>query len=283
MSWWVVDELPKEIWSRLETEAGFGPWIPMHLTLTHRLMQAIQKYGIKTLVVNCSFPDLTNPVLGSVGLAPTCGIGNADLLLPGIRREVARRINIPVGAVLVYLVAHHSHCIQFMILKKPGTPYHLKIIAGDQDVTKRFDPDELILSGMRDWLPGRHFHPVVAASAAKNIRNLLLDTGELAYAPGPNGEIGGYPVRMWSKGVEVILPEGITMEEARKINADAQKRDGIERIEKDGTVVFTDEASSLMKELMGYECKTMKIEESDERAKELLSRYRELKKKHGLY
>jgi len=82
-SWWVVDELPKEIWSRLETEAGFGPWLPMHLTLTHRLMQAVQKCRIKTLVVNCSFPDLTNPILGSVGLAPPAGLEMQTSCCPG--------------------------------------------------------------------------------------------------------------------------------------------------------------------------------------------------------
>jgi len=120
-SWWVVDELPKEIWSRFETEQGLGHG--SYASDAHAQTDAGgPEMRIKTLVVNCSFPDLTNPILGSVGLAPTCGIGNADLLLPGIRREVARRINIPVGAVLAYLVAHHSHCIQFMILKKPERP-----------------------------------------------------------------------------------------------------------------------------------------------------------------
>jgi len=281
-SWWVVDELPKDIWAKMETEAGVGPWIPMHLTLTHKLMQTIKQYEIKALVVNASFPDLTNPVLGKVGLAPTCGIGNADLMLPGVRREVAKKLNVPACNIAMYLVAHHSHVMQFMILGKPGSPYFLKIMVGDKEVTNQFDADELILAGSKDWLPGRHFHPVVASSVAKNIWHLLFDTGELSFAPGPNGEVGGYPIRMSAKGVEIVLPEGITMEEARKINADAQKKDGVERIEADGTVVFTDAAYGLMKEIMGYDCKTLGLEESLERSKELLSRYEELKGKYGI-
>jgi len=281
-SWWVVDELPKDVWSKMETEAGLGPWEPMHLTLTYKLMQAIKKYKIKSLVVNTSFPDLTNPVLGKVGLAPTCGIGNADLMLPGVRREVAKRLNIPARNITMYLVAQHSHPMQFMILGKPGSPYYLKIMIGDKDVTGEFDLDELILAGMKDWLPGRDFHPVVAASVVKNIYHLLFDTGELSFAPGPNGEVGGYPIRMSAKGVEIVLPEGITMEEARKINNDAQKNDGVEEIEADGTIVFTDRAYSLMKEIMGYDCKALKLEDSEARSKELLSRYKELKKKYGV-
>lgn len=120
----------------------------------------------------------------------------------------------------------------------------------------------------------------MASSAVKNIYHLLFDTGELSFVPAPNGEIGGYPVRMSANGVKIVLPEGITMEEARRVNADAQKRDGVERIEADGTVVFTDAAYSVMKEIVGYDCKTLKLEETEERHKELISRFEELKKKH---
>jgi len=279
-SWWAMGEFSKDIWAKIESEAGFGPWVPLHLTLTQKLMHSIKEYEIETLVVNASFPDLTNPVLGKVGLAPTCGIGNADLMLPGVLRGVAERLNMKARNITMHLVAHHSHLMQFMILGRPGSPYYIKIMVGDKDVTKEFDTDELIIAGLKDWFSGRHFHPIVASSAVKNIWHLLFDTGELSFAPAPNGEIGGYPVRMSAKGVEIVLPEGITMEEARRINADAQKRDGVERIEADGTVVFTDAAYSVMKEIVGYDCKTLKLEETEERYKELLSRFEELKKKH---
>jgi len=87
---------------------------------------------------------------------------------------------------------------------------------------------------------------------------------------------------MSSRGVEIVLPQGISMEEARKINVDAQKKDGVEKIEADGTIVFTDEAYSLMKTVMGYDCKRLKIEECETRYKELLAKYAELKKKYGI-
>jgi hypothetical protein len=155
-------------------------------------------------------------------------------------------------------------------------------MVGDRDVTKQFDVDKLILAGFKDWLPGRHCHPLVASSVVKNIWHLLFDTGELSFAPGPNGEVGGYPIRMSAKGVEIVLPEGITLAEARKINADAQKKDGVERIREDGTIVFTDQAHQLMKKVMGYDCKTLKLDECVPRYKELLAKYAELKKKCGV-
>jgi hypothetical protein len=281
-SWWVVDELPKDIWVKLETEAGLGPWVPLHLTLTYELMRAVKQAESKALVVNCSFPDLTNPVLQKVGLAPTCGIGNADLLLPGIRKGVMDKLGVPARSITIYLVAHHSHDVQFDIQSKPGSPYYVKIMVGDKDVTKEFDVDALMVAHQKKQFPGRHGHPTVASSVVKNLWHLLFDTGELSFAPGPNGEIGGYPIRMYAKGVDIVLPEDLTMEEARKINADAQKKDGVERIETDGTIVFTDQAYGLMREIMGYDCKRLKIEETEERAKELLSRYREIRKKYGL-
>jgi hypothetical protein len=281
-SWWVVEELPKDLCTQLEAEAGLGPWIPMHLTLTFKLMQAIKKYEVGALVVNTSFPDVTNPALGKIGLMPTCGIGNADLMLPGVRRGVAEQLEIPPRNIALYLVAQHSHSMQFWIHGKPGSPYYLKIMVGDKDVTRQFDTDELIVAGMKEHLPGRHCHALVASSVVKNIYHLLFDTGELSFAPGPNGEVGGYPVRMSAQGVEIVLPEGISMAQARKINHDAQKNDGIERIEDDGTIVLTDKAYNLMKEIMGYDCRTLKVEESEARSKELFARYKELKKKCGI-
>ncbi len=282
-SWWVVGKLPKDLWAKMETEAGLGPWEPMHLTLTYNLMQAIKKYEVESYVVNCSFPDLTNPVLGKVGLAPTCGIGNGDNMVPAVKRGVAKKLNISPRSITVYLVAQHSHCMQFAILDKPGAPYYIKIMVGDKDVTNQFNVDELIVAGAKDRFSGRYGHPIVASSVAHNIWSLLFDSGKItSCVPGPYGEIGGYPARINPNGVKIELPEGISMEEARKINEEAQKNDGVERIEEDGTIVFTEQAYQVMKEIMGYDCKTLKITESKGRYKELLTKYNELKKKYNI-
>ena len=45
--------------------------------------------------------------------------------------------------------------------------------------------------------------------------------------------------------------------------------DGIEKIKADGTVVYRDENVEHMREVVGYECKELKLRETEERAKEL--------------
>ena len=94
--------------------------------------------------------------------------------------------------------------------------------------------------------------------------------------------VGGYPVRLSKDGAKVFLPEGVTREKAIQMNEEAQKWDGIEKIEEDGTVVFTDEAYTTFKNLLGYDCKEMKIEETEERVKELDKLYKDFARKHGV-
>lgn len=69
------------------------------------------------------------------------------------------------------------------------------------------------------------------------------------------------------------------MDDAIKINEEAARFDGIEKIKDDGTTVLTDKAAKLMKEALGYNCKQFKLAECAEKAKELVSLYRETLKK----
>src|SRR5437879_3998550 len=139
-SWWVITQLPEVVWRRLEERARFGPWLPMHLTLALKLMQALRTAGVSAAVVNVAFPDAVNAVLAGLGLAPTCGAGNSDLLRAGIRWAAARRMNVPVREVAVYLLAHHFHVVYFWMALE-GTeslserPYFLRVMVGDADVT----------------------------------------------------------------------------------------------------------------------------------------------------
>jgi hypothetical protein len=276
--WWAYGEINPEIWSKIES-AGFGPWGPIHITLVHKLMQAVTRYEIRSIVINCCYPDLSNVMLYRSGFHCACGIGNGDLLIPGIKMSVAANLSISPNNVYPYLIMHHSHLAQFMTNGAPGSPYFLKIMAADKDVTLKFDLDKLIMEGINKWLPGRHTHAITASSTVKTIYHLLLDTGEISFAPGPNGEIGGYPVRMNSNGVEIILPDGISMQKARELNENAQKKDGIEKIRTDGTVVLTEKAYNVMNEYLHYDCKEFNIAEIEERSDELLFRYKELKKR----
>lgn len=277
--WWSYGQINADIWAEVES-AGFGPWGPIHINLVHKLMRAVKKYEIKSIVVNCCYPDMANVMLWRAGYHCTCGIGNGDLLIPGIKMAVAENLGVSQNNVEPYLIMHHSHVSQFMDSGQPGSPYFLKIMAYDKDVTSKFNLDSLIAEGVNKWLSGRHTHPITASSAVKTLYHIMFDTGEISFAPGPNGEIGGYPTLMNNSGVKIILPEGISMQQARKINEDAQLYDGIESIRTDGTVILTEKAHSIMNEYLNYDCKEFSLDDVEERSNELLICFNEFKKKY---
>ena len=72
-----------------------------------------------------------------------------------------------------------------------------------------------------------------------------------------------------SKGGTVVLPDDLTLEEAIRINEEGQRFDGIDRIDEDGTVHFVDEHMAIVKDMIGYECKSMRLEDTEEQYKEL--------------
>ena len=284
-TWWVRKQLPPQTANRLG-EAGAGPWLPNHLALSRKLMLAIRASGWQGHVINSGIADISNAVLAKRGLAPTIGLGNIDLLIPPLRMGVAKRLGVPVPNVSVYAIWHHYHTSYFRKkiagLGSSGSrgapPYFLRLMVGDQDVTGQFDTDLLLYQVSRDRFSGEHLNPVVAASGVKNALALLRDTGLLTHSPGPQGLPGGYPVRLSAAGAEVVLPAGVTMEQALAINEAGQRADGVERIEDDGTVVYTDKAIQIMKEVLGYDLAPLKFDECDQQAEELITSFKALRR-----
>ena len=122
---------------------------------------------------------------------------------------------------------------------------------------------------------------MIASSAIQKILAIYHDTGEYSSCiAGPAGMMGGYPGRLSQKGFELALPKELTLDEAIKINWENSRLEGIEEIKDDGTVVFAEENYQLMKEILNYECKTMKIDECEQRAAELGRLYNEFAKKY---
>jgi hypothetical protein len=84
-SWWMLHQIPEHVRSRIYDTypgSGTGSWAPTNLALTYKLMQAIDLAGIETHVANGAHPDVVNPVLSKVGLAPTVGMGNSAFWSP---------------------------------------------------------------------------------------------------------------------------------------------------------------------------------------------------------
>lgn len=285
-SWWVITQLPTTLWRRLEEEARFGPWLPMHLTLALKLMKAVKAVGLDVPVVNVAFPDAVNPVLARLGLPPTCGAGNSDLLRAGIRVAAASRLQLPLEDIQVYMLAHHFHVAYYWMGLEALTPlaqypYWLRVMVGGHDVTHQLGAEALLAEAGRSLPKGRGIMARTAASTAEKVRHILRDSGALTHAPGPAGLAGGYDIRLSRRGATVVLPQGITEAQATLWLEQAQRGDGIEAILPDGTVVFTQQARQAMLDLLGYDCAALRPEESEARADELRARLRELAARPG--
>lgn len=277
-TWHVIRQLPQELYQKLSS-ANLGAWLPCQLGLAYKLMVAIKKSGVQTNVINTSLSCMTNPALAKVGLAPTIGIGNVELIEPAVRLQVSKELNVPIDLVKVYLVIHHVWWVYPREAGYKKGPYYIKILVNDTDVTAQFDTDTLLWDAIKQYPPDTEFTTVSANSTIKNMYALLSATPTFTHSPAPQGLPGGYPIVISNKGVELALPEGITLEEAIKINEDSNKIDGIERIEEDGTIVYADYAHEILKEMLGFDRKTFKVEESLEVAFELMAKYREFASK----
>jgi len=275
--WMRIAQLPKPLFEKLY-QAQAGPWLPMTLAPAFHLMQAVKQTGLDINVINGAYPDSINCILGKVGLAPTIGIGNLANNIPAIKKSIALKLDAQIEHVEVLFFAHHyvSHCIS-RYGNPGGASFHLNTFIADKDVTQELD-----LNTVFDLLPTelkRATGPLqllTAASAMTIFEAMIHNTGTITHAPGPNGLPGGYPVRVYQKGIEVIYPNNLSPKRAIEINENGQKFDGISHIDQDGTVHFTQENMAILESVLEYKCETMNLSDVNERAKELRAKYREL-------
>ncbi len=286
MPWWVPDRLPPER-AEIFQKAGFGVWLPIHLNLTVKLMRALGQVVYSGAVLTAPFPDVVNPVLAALGLAPTCGVGNLAEIVPKLRLLAAQKLGADVGKVHVSLVAHHSlEAYAFRaeadlaeLDQKP--PYHLEIVYQGREIGQELGADELLFSAY-PIPPGQETHFLTAAAALSTIRALLSPTGTRIHVPGPLGLPGGYPVVASRLGLSLALPSGLTAEQAVEINSAAHRFDGVDRILPDGTVVFLPELADTMRATLGYDCEKLVPGEIEARAAELIGRFSDYAAEFGL-
>ena len=281
-SWCLPDLLPFEQ-SALIKSAGFGMWFPVHFALTLKLMEVLQEVDYQGVTLSAPFPDVVNPVLGCLDMAPTCGVGNLDEIVPKIKWLTSRKINATVDEIDVLLVAHHA--LEGNVYGEPHSehpPFFLRIEYKGKDITKQVRADELLFAPF-PLPPGRAIHFLTAGSTLRLIQALLGKEEQLLHVPGPDGLPGGYPVLVSKGKVEVAALKGITLKEAVRINELSHRFDGIERIEADGTVVFCSDNVEIFKEELGYDCTRLHPQDALARAEELISRFREYARKYGLH
>ena len=279
-TWHLIRQLPEDLYRRISS-AGLGAWLPCQLTLGMNLAKAIKESGEDPYYINTALSCLTNPVMGKIGLAPTIGIGNVDLIAPAIITYLSQKTGTHRSKIEIRLVCHHQHWVYPREAGyQPGAPYFLKIIMDGEVVTNQFDTDKIMYDAVKMYPGDISFTTVSASSTIKNLKAMVNDEGIATHSPGPNGLPGGYPVILDAKGAKVDLPPEISLKEAIRMNEESGRLDSIEKIENDGTVVFADYAYEIMKENLGFDCPSFKPEESEDLAFEQMARFRALSNKY---
>jgi hypothetical protein len=259
-------------------EATFGMWLPWHLLPASRLTQAIDAAAVDTVVVNAAFPDVVNPAIhGRYGHGPIAGAGNVEICVAQIIRYMVDVAGVDPGGLDVSLVGSHA-----LLSYGPDVPHHLELTVEGRDVT-----DEHDFTAMLHWPKPIEWSRVdefslFAASAVKNVLALLGDDETRTHVSGPNGLPGGYPARIATGRVELDLPAGIDIDAATDLNARAAAWDGIERIEADGTVVYTDRTAGAIAEL-GLATDAVRFDELAEQAAHLSELYERLTHLEGTH
>ena len=280
-TWWLADLLPQRQASRLR-QARFGVWLPIQLALSLKLMRGLRAADYRGLTLTTPFPDVVNAVLGRMGLAPSCGVGNVDEIAAKVRCLAAERLGEPVGEIAVQLVAHHA--LEHFIFEGSGDllpPYYLRVYLRNQDVTEKAGGEQLLRTPYRITAgPATNF--LTAGSIARLIRALGSHDTSLLHAPAPGGLPGGYPVRVRRGEITVSGVEGLGRDEAIALNEASHRFDGIERIEPDGTTVFCPEDAAVLRDELGYDVPSLKPDEADGRAHELMAKLREFAGRSGV-
>ncbi|WP_126554854.1 hypothetical protein [Dictyobacter kobayashii] len=270
----VFQDLPSPLAKRL-LSAQLGPRLPWHLSLIYKLMQAVKMSGQTIHVLNAIYPDVVNPILAKVDLAPTTGIGDLANNVPALRQAVAGILNVPREQVDVRLIM--SRYVSYWMSRHPlkDAPLSFSVFINGVDQTSEIDRAKVFqqLPSTLKRTGGGVGNIMTATSAAVVFDGVVNDTGVITHVPGPNGLPGGYPARVDAQGVEVVLPEKIPLQTAIHINESGLVLDGIERIDEDGAVLFAEQEMSVFREVLGYDCRKMPLCEVDDWAKELQTKY----------
>ncbi|MEU6249620.1 KR domain-containing protein [Glycomyces sp. NPDC047010] len=224
--------------------AGLALRLPYQVPVVLNVMRAAKQVGLTAPVANLSIPDVTGPVLERVGFAPALGLGNAGMM----QRRASAALRAEAGGgvpPLVRVVAHHSQLTGVMTSEDPGPDDRCRVYLGEdgrrEDALAYRAP--AIDAGLR-W------NFLTAAVALPVIEALLPDSKVLRWSvPSPGGLPGGYPVKISSGAVELDLPPGTSLEDAVAFNERMARADGVERIDPDGTVHFTDAAREAVADL----------------------------------
>ena len=242
---------------------GRGPTLPAQLPVLLAVMKAVRAVGYDRPVANLSLPDVTNPILAAIGLAPTVGLGNASMVQYRVRQAFLLQDGVKKEDVpLIRIVAHHAQVPIAMQSLMPEDPTNrCRVYLGEEGVRN----DQLAYMAPA-IAAGPHYNLPTAACCVDALLALLPGAAPLRISlPAPFGLPGGYPVLLQDGGVELDLPVTATMEDCIEFQRRMARADGIENIDDDGTVTFTHEVVSALSVIDPRLCEPLRLSQLPER------------------
>jgi hypothetical protein len=213
--------------------AGFAVQLPAQLPIILSVMRSVRAAKLVGPVVNCSYPDVTHPILSCLGMAPTAGVGNVGMVRSVVQSALKQTLATPP---LVRVLAHHAHVSSVMSARPTlGGATLARVYLGEAGERA----DHLAYGGPPLALE-RQLNSVSAAHAFSVIRALLsTEQGLRTSLPGPNGLPGGFPVVIRDQKVALDLPPSLSLASALAFQTESALQDGLDHLRPDGTAVFT--------------------------------------------
>jgi hypothetical protein len=252
--------------ARALRRAGLAVALPMQLPIVHATMRAARAAGHAGPVANLSFPDVTNVVLGRLGLAPTLGLGNASMIAMRVRATLRERFGAGAELPLVRVVAQHAQLFPVMHAEEPPDPAdRVRVFLGEQG-----DRDDALAYRGHPHPGGSGLNRLTAASAIETLSALLpgAEPSRLS-VPGPLGLPGGLPVRIDDGTVTLDLPPDQPLDDAVAYTERMARHDGVEAIAADGTVTLTAAAQEAFRDIAPWATAPLHPDEALERAARL--------------
>ncbi|HXC97253.1 MAG TPA: hypothetical protein VNU92_16245 [Edaphobacter sp.] len=206
-------------------QGGFALQVSAQLPAIRNVMLARRSLGLTCPVVNCSYPDLTHPMLAAEGLSPTCGVGNVAILAMRFQRLVPG-----ADSARLRVISHHAHLIRSLLGDGPSP----LVFLGDRQLP---EGQLLLKTGLQS---GSTLNYLAAATILPILTGLLRrEVMVKAHAPGVDGLPGGYPVVFEDGEIRIDLPSGVSLARAVKFNTESAALEGIERVNESGTLFYT--------------------------------------------
>lgn len=260
-------------WWRLtpsDVAIPFAGYTALHLSLMQAFRDQIAMSGVKSFWIGASFPDVINAMLNRTGYGPQCGIGNVQEPISKIQMGMSRLLDADPKEIEVKLVAQHA--FEYFVLNDHEAPelppYLLKVRLGGKDVT---DLAETVLRHPFPFPYDMHFNRVTASSALVALNALTDETEKQIHLPGIGEYVGGYPVLASKAGITINLDPEWSLQQAIAVNEASLKWDGIENMDYDGTIFFTEETQQALNKLLGKTVEKLSIHQAQEQATDLLN------------